>query len=137
MNNLVNPDYTLKNLIESLAEIVSEDEKLTNEYLVSNNIDPKKVEASGEEFIKKLKGQMRLKLASEKLEHYKNIRSLFLFQKQKLTTEAKEYIASYLSQGNNIAYQSYYRKLDKLTENDCKEIQDEQAFLNYLDTLEE
>ena len=55
------PNFTLKNLVESLAEVISEDEKLTNEYLISNNIDPKKVEASGKEFIEILKKKKEIK----------------------------------------------------------------------------
>jgi hypothetical protein len=136
MNNQVNPDYTLKNIIESLAEVISEDETFTDEYLKSINLDPKEIENSEEEFINKIKGQIRFNLATQQLEKFIKIKQSFIFQKDKLTNIAKESIANLLSSGEESAYQSYYRKLDNLSEKDCKEIRDEQAFLNYLDKME-
>jgi hypothetical protein len=62
---------------------------------------------------------------------------MFLFQKNKLIENSKSKIAEILSNGNSVAYQTYYRKLDKLTEDDCREIDNEQEFLNYIEKLDQ
>ncbi len=52
----------IEELLVSLAEAISEDEKLVNNYLKSSGNNPKEIEASGERFIQKIKGQFRYKL---------------------------------------------------------------------------
>ena len=129
MNNSGN---TVQRLIEALAEVISEDQELSDEYLKISGKDPKEIEASGEAFIKKIKGQLRFNLAEQQLNKFNELKGMFLFQKNKLVEKSKTKVAEVLSEGNSLAYQTYYRKLDTLTEQDLKEINSEQEFLDFL-----
>ncbi|NMB81568.1 MAG: hypothetical protein GYA14_07090 [Ignavibacteria bacterium] len=137
MNKKTNLENSIRKMIESLAEVVSEDQNLTDQYLISTGNNPKDIESSGEAFIKRIKGQIRLKIAKEQHAKFIELKKLFVFQGNKLINEAKERLAEALSSGNTAAFQTYYRKLDKLTEHDCNEINNEQAFLEFLEKLEE
>ncbi|HZW40277.1 MAG TPA: hypothetical protein VFF33_13345 [Ignavibacteriaceae bacterium] len=131
------PENTLRNLIETLAEVISEDPKLSDEFLLSIGNDPKDVESSGNEFLKRIKGQLRLKIAGEKIPKFNEFKEKFLFNKDKLLDKSKVQIAELLADGNRTAFNTYYRKLENMTENDSKEIQTEQDLLSFLDSLDE
>lgn len=127
----------LKALIENLAEVISEDKKLNTEFLESTGIDIKELEENGENFIKDIKGKLQYQIAEKKLKRLRELKGMFVFQKEKLLESSKNKIAEILSNGNKTAYQTYYRKLEKLTEKDYREIESEQQFLDFMKELEE
>ena len=124
---------TIQKLLEALAEAISEDEQLVDDYLKSSGKDPKEIEASGERFIQNIKGQLRYNLAREQLNRFNELKGIFLFKKNKLVESSKEKIAQVLSNGDKLSYQTYYRKLETLTEKDLEEINNEQEFLKFLE----
>ena len=132
----MNERKTIKKLIETLADIVSEDDKLANEYLESQGLNPKEIEESGEQFIKKMKGKLRYKIAEKRLNRLQELKGMFVFKKDKLIERSKNSIAEILSNGDKAAFQTYYRKLQDLTEKDYKEIENEQQFLDFLEELD-
>ena len=99
-----NQKKTIISLIESLPDLISEDKDLNNEYLESKGIDITELEKNGENFIKKVKGQLRLKIAKKRYNRFLEIKQMFVFQKDKLAEKSKEIIAQSLSNGNKTAF---------------------------------
>lgn len=120
----------LNNFFDAMDELFTEDEKLTDEYLISIGKNPKKIESSGMKFIEELQGKARLKAAKQKrimLEEFKN---KFNVEKGKLTQEAKERLLNLLKGNEQLSFA--FRKIETLSDEDILEMLSEQDLLNYL-----
>ena len=125
------------NLINSLAEDFLKSEENANDYLSEIGYDPEETRKESLEFIKKLQKKNKIIEAQRKLQKFKELKSLFVFKNNKLINNSVKLLAGILSGGNELSYNTYYRKLEKLSDNDIRDISEEQEFLDFLDKMDQ
>lgn len=125
------------NLINSLAEDFLKSEEYANQYLTEIGLDPEHTKKEGLMFIKKLQKKKRIQDAQNKLKKFKELKTLFVFSNNKLIDNSVKKLAEMLSDGNELSYNTYYRKLEKLSDKDIGDISEEQEFLDFLDKMDQ
>ena len=127
----------LENLAELMSETFSENEEGINQYLNSTNRNPDQIEREGNDFLERIRGKIRLELGREYQSKFQELILKLTFEGKKLTETSKDFLAKLIAGTEQKEYSIYFRKLDKVNEEDFKDIKSEIELLNKLDELDE
>jgi len=134
-NNSKNKKDLFK-IINFIGDEISNNSDFAEEYLKDSGYNLEELNAKGIDFINKLKGKLRLKIAQERrVKLFEELKERVKRINSEVQMKSRQVLIEMLktAQENQISFQ--FRDLEKLSDEDLLEMVKEEQLLDYLDEL--